>query len=413
MTTDITPSGHGRTLHGPLDPAEVLARTRLALHRVPVDRLILSSCGEGPSMLTSSSLRDLLCEGGEEDLVRHLQNVGRRGVPEVHALIVLGDGYQDLLDDVVTDVLGRCGELVLAAAERTDRSLVALTHVQGAAAGRAWRIVLAGLGPQRLGDPPPEDPPPEARDPEARDLEALPLGRRARTALVPLGSLRAFEDTRSAAAAVLAGQRIPRPAPPPTQLEEIGRRLHPAPADLASDADPGLLFAVARAALNPLVTRFETLGEADRVTKCEQVSALLSALAVDRLHWELLAQCVERGTIERIDRETLLQQLVTEPHWQPHEDVCAGGEWYEGLERLRVVAAAATDALAPAHRSTARAAWRALTALLVLLAWWNHRFATAGELVDELWDREPDSSLAPLLSRMIDTPVFPAWWPHR
>src|SRR5699024_2926748 len=92
-------------------------------------------------------------------------------------------------------------------------------------------------------------------------------------------------------------------------------------------------------------------------------------------------------------------------------DVCAGGDWYLGLERLRSVAAAARAEGTAAQRGTARCAWRALTALLVLLAWWNHRFATAGGLVDELWEEEPESTLAPLLSRMTDTPIFPAWWP--
>ncbi len=413
MTTDITPTGQGQPLHDPLDAAEVLARSRLSLHRVPVDRLILSAAGDGPSMLTSSSLRDMMCVGGEADLVRHLEIIGRRGAREVHALLVLGDGYQDLLDDVVENVLGRCGALVLAAAAQADPDLVRLTHVQGAAAGRAWQITRPGPGLLRPGDQSPQKARSRRRSPADQSPEDEPAHGEAHVALTPLGTLRAFEETSSAASAVLAGLRIPQPAQPPAQLEAIGRSLRPVPADLGSDADPGPLFAIARAALNPLVTRFDSLSEPDRVTKCEHISALLSVLAVDRLHWELLAQCVERGNAERIDREMLLQQLVTEPHWQPHEDVCAGGEWYEGLERLRIVAAAATDELAPSHRSTARSAWRALTALLVLLAWWNHRFATAGELVDELWEREPDSTLAPLLSRMIDTPVFPAWWPRR
>ena len=131
----------------------------------------------------------------------------------------------------------------------------------------------------------------------------------------------------------------------------------------------------------------------------------------DSLHWELLAQLVEHGGAPPIARDTLLQELVADPARRPHPDVCAGGRVYVLLEEMRCVASAALDAAGPAARGTARPAWRALTALLVLLAWWNHRFATAGSLVDELRHREPDSTLAPLLSRMTDTPVFPAWWP--
>lgn len=148
------------------------------------------------------------------------------------------------------------------------------------------------------------------------------------------------------------------------------------------------------------------------MTKCEQLASLLSAVAVDRLHWELLAQCVEHGTDREVERETLLQALVSDAELIPHEDVCAGGSWYTALEKLRGIAAAACEAASPAELGTARSAWRALTALLVLLAWWNHRFATAGHLVDEIREREPESTLAPLLSRMTDTPIFPAWWPR-
>jgi hypothetical protein len=147
------------------------------------------------------------------------------------------------------------------------------------------------------------------------------------------------------------------------------------------------------------------------MTECEHISQLLAALAVDRLHWELLAQLVEHGGAPPIARETLLQELVRDPDRRPHEDVRAGGEVYVLLEEMRRIAGAALADAGPSARGTARPAWRALTALMVLLAWWNHRFATAGELIDELREREPDSTLAPLLSRMTDTPVFPAWWP--
>src|SRR5699024_12238777 len=134
------------------------------------------------------------------------------------------------------------------------------------------------------------------------------------------------------------------------------------------------------------------------MTKCEQVAALLSALAVDRLHWELLAQCVERGGRGRIDRETLLQILVRDGEWAPHPDICAGGEWYDALLRFRAIADSAQRRGAPAARSIARSPWRALTALLVPRAWWDHRVATAGEPGRGGRGGEPASAMAHAVS---------------
>lgn len=387
MTAHTTPPDHGRPLLVIQDAAELLAETRISLRETPSDCLILAGGGPGSRpLLTRSSLADLLGPHGQEDLVRHLALMAERGSSVAHALIVLGDGYQDLLDPVVREVLLRVGALLRAA--ETSRSQgpgaapVRLLSIRGAASGSAWEI-----------DRPP-----------AADGTAEMSPRRT-------GALREFCDTRAAASAVLVGQLMPRRDEHAQALLDIGSSLHVPPADLRSTADPAELFERAREALGAVTAPAGTPVDAERMTKCEPVAALLSAVAVDRLHWELLAQCVERGGDRRIERETLLQRLVDDPDWAPHFDVCAGGSWYVGLERLRLVAGAAAAAATTPQRSTARSAWRALTTLLVLLAWWNHRFATAGGLVDELRDREPDSTLAPLLSRMTDTPIFPAWWP--
>ncbi|ACU85263.1 hypothetical protein Bfae_14320 [Brachybacterium faecium DSM 4810] len=383
MTTNTTPADHGRHLLSGDDAAELLAESRLCLREIPTDCLILAGSGSAgtPAMITRSSLRDLLGPRGGENLEHHLALMGDRGSGDLRALIVVGDGYQDLLAPVVEGILRRAGAVVHRAARALEGGPPAVLAVHGAASSTCWTV-----------------PPPAA-------------GGAAGIRPVDAGPLRDFADTSAAASAVLLGRPIPRAELFSARLEEIGRLLElPAP-DLASTEDPGRLFATARAALEPLLVHGEVLTGQDTMTKCEQVAALLSALAVDRLHWELLAQCVERGGRGRIDRETLLQILVRDGEWAPHPDICAGGEWYDALLRFRAIADSAQRRGAPAARSIARSSWRALTALLVLLAWWNHRFATAGELVDELWDREPESTLAPLLSRMTDTPIFPAWWP--
>ena len=384
MSTDTTPADHGRRLLGADDPAELLAEAFLCLHERPVDCLLLSMGGEGvrPALITRSPLHHLLGEGGAENLGRHLALVRERGAGAVQALIVLGDGHQDLLAPVVRDILRRAGALVLDAARARDDEDPVLVSVRGAAAGTSWILHRDG-GPRSS----------------------------AGVRLTDCGPLREFAETRAAASAVLHGQRIPSACSHTRELSRIGEGLTLPSVDLSSTADPGALFATARAALAALLVDTGTMTPEDRMTKYEQLAALLSALAVDRLHWELLARCVERGSARAIDRESLLQQLVGDASWRPHSDVCAGGDWYVGLEQMRIVAASAVSAHEPARRSTARSAWRALTTLLVLLSWWNHRFATAGDLVDELREQEPESTLAPLLSRMTDTPIFPAWWP--
>ncbi|MGO1228392.1 hypothetical protein ACT3SQ_13465 [Brachybacterium sp. AOP42-C2-15] len=389
MTTHITPADHGRHVLDVHDPAELLAEARLCLREPPVDSLILASSGgaSSPPMITRSALADLLGPGGGENLERHLALMRDRGGPVVHALIVLGDGYQDLLEPVIHEVMRRAGQLLHAAArtlesESSPAPMFQLLSLHGAAGSTSWEL--------------------------ERNLHEGGAGDVGVTAT---GPLRAFSDTRAAASAVLTGRAIPHHDAPNPMLEEIGRGLRLPALDLSSEADPGKLFTAALSALDRLGGGALSLTPAERMTKCEQIASLLSAIAVERLHWELLAQFVEHGDTRVIDRETLLQTLVSDREWRPHDDVCAGGRWYMGLEKLRRIAAAAMVAALPAERRIARSAWRALTALLVLLAWWNHRFATAGSLVDELREQEPESTLAPLLSRMTDTPIFPAWWP--
>ncbi|HEX7350818.1 hypothetical protein [Brachybacterium sp.] len=392
MTMNTTPADPDRHLLALEDPAETLAAARLHLGESCSDSLILVSRSEGASsaMITRSRLRDLLGNEGGELMRRHLTMRRERGCRASHALIVLGDGYQQMLGSVVEDVLLRAGRLVLAAARSADAEddsgegggLPATLHVRGAAASTSWRV----------------------------DLDPAPAGS-GRVRLTDCGGLREFSDTHVVASAVLGGLPVPRAGLHAARLAEIGASLELPPVDLSSDADPEQLFSRGQEALATLLAGSGPLSSPEMMTKCEQIAALLSAIAVDRLHWELLARCVEHGSGRVIDRETLLQTLVSDREWIPHDDVCAGGQWYLVLEQLRWVAVAAMEGGDPTTRARARSAWRGLTSLLVLLAWWNHRFATAGHLVDELRAREPESTLAPLLSRMTDTPIFPAWWP--
>lgn len=394
MTTNIPPADPDRRLLHAEDPSELLAETRICLRQIPTDCLVLLSSGpEHPPVITTSDLEVVLGPQGCESLTHHLALVQERGCTRAHALIVLGDGYQRLSEDLSDDIA------VLASA----RLLLAAAEMPGDPfdIDSAW---VAGGGQCR------------------EVVRGAPDGDEERFWISPPEPLRQFSETCAAAGEVFTGRPVPQPPREEPELARIASRLRLHRTELSAPCDPGELFAAARGALARLGARDDAdvdghddgddhADHGDFMTDCEHIAELLSAVAVDRLHWELLAQCVDRGNEGTIGRDELLQVLVRERQWRPDPDVCAGGSWYLALEKLRRVAAQALADLPVPERGIAREAWRALTALLVMLAWWNHRFATAGGLVDELREREPDSTLAPLLTRMTDTPIFPAWWP--
>ena len=387
MSTHLSAAGAGRPLRPVPDPAELLATARLALHRIPWDDLIVVGRGTTTSspMVTSSPLSELLAPRGAEQIRRHLEALSGHGVRTALVLVVLGDGQRgEPHAEEVSAIAARIGALLPAPAA-ADGGGLALESTWVLAGGRSARLPT---GP-------------------VTETGELPVPERPQP-------LRDFTETRTAARAVLDGHELPSEDASPADLAALttlGASLVVPAGDLASAEDPGLLLEEAASALERL--RAGNAGPQDdaHVTDCERIARVLSALAVDRLHWELMAQLVERGQSRRIDRERLLQVLVSDPEWRPDPSVCAGGRDFRVLSALRVVAASAWDAAPPGARGGPRDAWRGLTALLVLLSWWNHRYASAGALVDDLLRREPDSTLAPLLGRMTDTPIPPAWWP--
>ena len=381
MTMNIPPTApHEPPLLPLADPSELLAQAHLSLAVMPCDCLLLATAGTvtEPPMITRSPLQDITDPGGAERLAHQLHLMAPGCDQVIEALVVIGDGFQEVLEPLVREILERLGEMLQQAARSLalDREDVL---VRGAACGRWWSV-----------------------DPASSDSAAA-------VQVAAAGELLPFSRTHTAASAVLAGRCIPRPPLDTARLRALGADLTiPAP-DISSRADVGMLFARARTALERLERTPGPDAQGVWMTECEHIAALLSALAVDRLHWELMGRCVERGAARKIDREDLLPILASDGSWRPHADVCAGGSWYRALEELQAVAAGAMTAAPVQERSTARCAWRAVTTLLVLLAWWNHRYASAGELVAALEEVEPHSSLARLLTRLIDTPVRPAW----
>lgn len=387
MTTDTTPTPEDQRIIRADQPAEILAAARVAFGGVPRDRLLLlgHSGHHTRPVLTSSPLMDLVAGSGREHLEHHLSLMREKGCTGAVAMVVLRDGNEPV-DRVELEDWERVGAaMILDTAHHMLPDPFDLYPVWVLGGGTARQVLL--------------------EHDEVGDGMSLWIS--------PDQPLAPFDHTRAAMDAVLEGRSV-RPEPPGREvMAAVGRRLRlhavaPVPTGTAD------LLTSTRGALSRIAARRPGGGAGDEqfVTDCEQVSAMLSALAVDAVHWEVLALCVDRGSPAPIDREMLLQVLTTDPSRRPHEDVCAGGDWYADLELLREAAGAAMHLGHPSGVAVAASAWRGLTAVLALLAWWNHRFCAAGEMVDDLLRHDPGSTLAPLLATMIDTPIFPAWWPE-
>lgn len=384
MTTDTFPADpDARHLHAH-DPAELLAEARVALSQVPRDCLLLfGHDGERSSPLVTRSERShLLAARGREHLENHLDLMRRRGCRGAFAVIVLGDGYDGVSEQLVAETISRAGTMLLSTARHLLPEPFQIDHLWVVGDGISRELLLG-----------------------EETQEAYELW------ISPPSTMRPFASTRSAAHAVLTGQQTPREATAVGPLAALAddlrlRRMDP------DRADAQILFAAARDAVGRLEAGVGAGASQTYVTDCEHLSELLSALAVDSLHWELLAQCVDRGQEHPVDRDRLLQELTADPSLVPDSDVRAGGSWYSVLEKCRAAAGSVIAGPDATQRLLAEEAWRGLTVLLALLSWWNHRFATAGGLIDELWARDPDSTLAPLLTRLTDEPIAPAWWPH-
>lgn len=384
MTTDISSADPDPRLLRAHDPAELIAEARICLGLIPRDSLVLfGHDGRRTSpLVTRSDRRHLLAPEGREHLENHLELMRRRGCRGAFALLLIGDGYESVPEELMIETAGRAGAMLLTTAR--------FGLVEPFVIERLW-VVGAGTGRELvLG--------------QGSTQEEIRLW------VSPPRPLREFSETHAATHAVLTGHQTPRDLPLGGVLAAAGADLRLRGVD-PDRTDARDLFDAARAAVSRLGAG--AAHDHDRyVTDCEHLALLLSAVAVDSLHWELLAQCIDRGQDRPVDRDRLLQELTKDGRWRPHADVCAGGSWYSTLETLRVVARVRAEATSGEQEVLAEAAWRGLTVLQALLSWWNHRFATAGDLVDELWTRDPGSTLAPLLSRLTDEPIAPAWWPH-
>lgn len=339
---------------------------------------------------------------------------------EVGGLVVAGDGFSPTLQDLPRTT-GLALELLAAVRSQLPASTV-LTHLWALCLGSAQLVIVA----------------PDA----ANDGDLL---------VSPPILMRPVEDTVAAAEAVLQGRPWPRQRrrARTALLERLaaerlripsGRTLHatavrtgldePHPragcdgstltARAASAGDPLSIppsrghiaiaqsWAEAREALVRL-HRFTVCAGTDRgsfVTECERLDPFVEALRADPTGSGLIAHLLDADAPDEACPCAWLEAMRTTATLRPDRDIRPGGEGYELLVDLRMILVEAwmRHPGGPLHRI-----WRALGFALAVLAWADHRNASAAGIAEELLVVDPDDALALCLATSIEEPAPPAW----
>lgn len=364
------------------DPAEELAASALLMGRAPRDCLLLiESSGGEEHLLSCTPLTELWAPGGREALEAHLGSFRERGGICALALIVLGDGYEQVGEESVEEVAGMGAGQVLSAARLLLPEPFPIDGVWTIGGGRARLSVLRSL--------------------DSAGIELL---------VSPPVRLAPQEETRTAARAVLEGIPLPR-----SEAERIGRLalIADASADLAELE--GGRTAATHSPAEAVTPALPVLGEAAAALARERwrsgagllegtaasVLEALRAAAAENGAWDLLLACASRsgGDVSCADR--VLPSLAEDPALAPGEELRPGGSWMLALEELVEVAELWEGAPSGAHR--------ALRALLAMLAWWNLCGATAGVHIDMMLLEDPDDALGHLLAALLRSGITPAW----
>lgn len=364
------------------DPAEILVQASLFLGEPPRDSLLL--IGVRPDAMTALSTRsDLPGAPGEpwdRMIERSLDALAGSGADHAVGALILGDGRDEVAAARIEELGIPCASRVLEMAGSGRRPALRIPELWVIAQGAARRLRCGGSG-VRVEDPVPLTP----EDATLAAVEAVAAGevlpRRGPDPIV--GALRAG---LASGAATERTVQVPRPA-----IEAVWRAVVEAVAALETgpaSAPPAAL-----------------------VTACERVHELVGDLASVHRRDELLALLVGRGQgLGRISSEHAIDLMTQSPR-HPHASITAGGEWYEVLRRVEAATRPRTDPEGFAPPARMVSGWASTACVLALLAWWNHRYATAGALTDAVLRHRPDHSLARLAHVMATHPVRPVWSP--
>lgn len=339
--------------------------------------------------------------------------------------VLLGVGADDLLGVCARIPLtGATREEIVASLHAAVRVMVrngaaravALLHPPHSASVEPWLRLLVGA----TADLPRESPLWVVIGPCALPARPVPADRRAMTPgsafhfgePVPIGDA---ADSAFAAASVAAGIPLRRPGAlaPPADGLDAALLAGPGPGRAAVRRRP-IGLSRSRAHLTADHDAFEELCDhaaawgpargpdfADRGPLHQVLLDLARVPARD----ELLSLIVGRVDHHRHGHEALAE-LFRVDGLAPDETVRPGGAVWNALDGTRQLSRrlAVLDPDGPwpdAHR--------AATCLLAVLAWWDTRFATAQELLDEAGDALAGYPLASLIRQAASAPVPPGW----
>ncbi|MFC0675985.1 hypothetical protein [Brachybacterium hainanense] len=370
------------------DPAELLAEARLSMGIVPRDCLMLlgherrsEHCVISRIPLDPVPVED--CTGEFHEVMRQMM---REGCTGAFGVLVLRDGYERGPDETtIAEALRWCA-LTLIAAQELSPDPFDIPEL--------WVLADAQARCIRVSPAPPDESGERAYDLALRDPQPL----------APL------EDTRAAAHAVAAGIPLPQERPEvdaalaaarPCILSRRGR-LPTAPIEMA--------WQRTLAALARLGREESPRGSEEYVTDCEHVAALLDICGQRSGIDQLLTLALPADLVARIPPGGVVDVMLTDPSQRPGRRISAGGHWYEALRTLRWMSCPP-----PAERGRRELAqaWITLSHALGILAWWNYRCGTAGDLAQEVLTMYPDEPLALCLREMARVPITPAWHPRR
>lgn len=367
----------------PHEPAELLAQAHLCLGTVPRDSIVLvgrRSPG-GSAIAARIPLEVILEADAPQEFLSQLALLGQHGCDGAFAVSLAGDGLEPCTEES-RDRAVLAGVRLLAGITALLPGFD-LPEVWVIGGGTAMPVLLEPVGDDAydLGIGPQEPLPPLR--------ETLVALQAAHAGLQMPADETARRQRLLQAASRVSAVRAPRPLAP---LSLLWERAAPALSALAGQT-PG--------ATDP----------APSMTHCEQVRAALESLSSPGGAEELLALLVDTGFEGPAALETVLWDLVNDPTLVPLANVCAGGDDYRTIEDLRALLGDGRGGEDHRVCEDPAAAWSALTAALCVLAWWNHRFATAGDLADALGEAQPGDPLAPLLARLAGSSIAPAWEP--
>ncbi len=398
------PPPPARTLRA-LDPTELLAQVTLGLQDVPRDSLALVGHRDRREVVvtTRSELWPLAGEDAEATLAHLIGILRREGCTGAFGLIVLGDG-QGQPGDPDPAAPSRPGDPPLEepADEATGVHLAARVLVAARTEGfdipELW-VLAHGRAREVLVHLPPGPPGPDTPV-DIAISDPVPLGEVGATLVVAesvLAGEQRHTDRRTAVAPLRslllagAGHSRPRPLPRPAITET---------------------WSAARASLRDLGGPAGT-GDPERwMTACEHVRTFVVDLASPRRRDDFLVCLLGRGQDVNVLADGDLSRLVEDPRCRPHASIRAGGSWYEALRSIEAITRPPLAGAGVTLDAELRAGWANLATVLALAAWWNHRFATAGALTDEVLSSVPEHSLARLVAVMAAGPVHPGWDPR-